>query len=139
MMNTTNWFAVAATVGLLVSCGGATGVEPLRPAASDPRFVRILRDHSAWRSRQPAHGKPSSFAPPTPVEIYLSSGMRVLVVENHEQPLIAIRWIAPIGASDVSSGKQGLANVLAKMLAEGAGRRDAATLAVQERLNARSD
>jgi zinc protease len=127
MTRRTRSFAVVAALNALVSCGPTQPHPDLQTRDHDSSAVRATADEDGWRSTPPAHGKLSSFVPPTPQETRLSSGMRVLVVENHEQPLIAIRWIAPIGAADVPAGKQGLAHVLAKMLAEGAGRRDAAT------------
>jgi zinc protease len=125
------WTYVVArmlALGLVVSCSPSATRDTVRPTAGESGPSSRAADGDAWRSTPPAHGNLSGFKPPTPQEVRLSSGPRLIVVENHEQPLIAIRWIAPIGAADVPAGKQGLAHVLAKMLAEGAGERDADAL-----------
>jgi predicted Zn-dependent peptidase len=57
----------------------------------------------------------------------LANGIRVVVMENHALPLVAVRVVAPRGAADVPAGKQGLAYLLVHMLADGSVTRDAAT------------
>jgi zinc protease len=56
----------------------------------------------------------------------LANGVRLVVIENHALPLVAVRVVAPRGAADVPGGKQGLAYLLVRMLADGSADRDAA-------------
>jgi zinc protease len=122
--------AMATALGYFASCHPVKAHQPMQAPARDSGMSPVSehRDDDAWRSQPRIQDVPLKFDPPRPQEVRLPSAVRVLVVENHETPLVSIRVIAPLGAADVPAGKQGLANVLAKMLVEGAGRRDAAAL-----------
>jgi len=116
------------TLATFVACSTA-GSEVVRSTGRPRMQARPseTRDET-WRFRPPAHAGSSSFAPPAATEFHLASGIRVIVVENHVFPLAAVRVIAPRGTSDAPTGKQGLAYLVAQMLAEGSMTRDAPTL-----------
>ena len=69
------------------------------------------------------------FTPPAPTSATLSNGVRVLLVENHEVPLVygRIAWLA--GGWTDPARQEGLAAVTLDMMDEGAAGRDAAALA----------
>jgi predicted Zn-dependent peptidase len=73
------------------------------------------------------------------VERTLSSGMRVLMVERHDQPTIACGWMARVGSSNERPGITGLAHLFEHMMFKGSrtiGTKDAARDA---ELNAQQD
>ncbi|MEO8200607.1 MAG: insulinase family protein [Gemmatimonadota bacterium] len=55
----------------------------------------------------------------------LTNGMRLVVVENHAQPVLSISLTLPAGAAYDPTGKEGLANMAAQLLTKGAGDRSA--------------
>jgi predicted Zn-dependent peptidase len=59
----------------------------------------------------------------------LSNGLKVLLVEKHEVPLVQINLIVFAGSGMEPTGKMGLASMTADMLDEGAGTRSALELA----------
>ncbi len=81
------------------------------------------------RSLAPAPLPAGTFVPPAPVEATLSNGVRVVLVENHEVPLVYGRLVFLANGSSDPVGKEGLASVTMDMLDEGAAGKDAAALA----------
>jgi len=67
------------------------------------------------------------FAFPKYTELFLSNGLKVFVIEDHEQPTVALRL--QIRGGEVSESIPGTAAVVAEMLTKGAGKRDALTIA----------
>jgi zinc protease len=76
---------------------------------------------------QPEAPRPYHF--PRITRSTLANGLRVLVSENHNAPIVAIRALVRSGADHDVAHKAGLAAVTADMLDEGAGARDALQLA----------
>lgn len=62
-------------------------------------------------------------------EVTLSNGARVLIVENHEQPVVTVNLRIQSGTADDPAGKGGLASVVATMLNKGTVDRDAKQIA----------
>lgn len=71
--------------------------------------------------------KPFSF--PTASEAQLSNGLRVLLIPQHEQPVLSLTVMVPAGSGHNPLTKPGLAALTAAMLTEGTSRRTAAELA----------
>jgi zinc protease len=69
------------------------------------------------------------FDPPVPVEKKLKNGARVLIVENHQIPLVTVEVAVLHGVDADPPGKPGLAEFVADMLDEGTKTRSAARLA----------
>jgi zinc protease len=67
----------------------------------------------------------STFALPIVTEGELSNGLRIVVVENHELPLIDLRLAFNVGGWTDPAGQEGLAEAAMDMLNEGAGDYDA--------------
>jgi len=59
----------------------------------------------------------------------LDNGLRVLVAENHNAPLVGLRALVRSGADHDTAQLAGLAGITAELLDEGAGKRDAIRLA----------
>lgn len=94
----------------------------LLPAACAPKV--------APREAFPAPLEPRDFAIPTPSEAKLSNGLRVVLLENHEVPLVYVRIALVPGGWTDPEGKEGLAEVTLDMMNEGAGAYDAAGLSL---------
>lgn len=61
--------------------------------------------------------------------VKLSNGAQVLIVENHEQPVVTVNLRIRSGTAYDPAGKGGLASVTASMLNKGTGERDARQIA----------
>ena len=76
---------------------------------------------------QPTDPRPYHF--PEITRKTLGNGLRVLVAENHNAPLVSLRALVRSGADHDTNETAGLASVTADLLDEGAGARDAIQLA----------
>lgn len=76
---------------------------------------------------QPTEPRPYHF--PQITRTTLPNGLRVLVAENHNAPLVSMRALVRSGADHDSAKTAGLASIAADMLDEGAGDRDAIRIA----------
>ena len=82
-----------------------------------------------FRSTAPSPGEPRPYHFPHVSRQTLANGMRVLVAENHNAPLVALRVLVRSGADQDNAELAGLASLTAELLDEGAGARDAIRLA----------
>ena len=71
--------------------------------------------------------KPATFPPFQ--EAVLANGVRVVLVERHDQPVLSLSLAFPAGESYAPAGKEGLANMTAALLTKGAGTRSAEEIA----------
>jgi len=85
-----------------------------------------------------AQGYPKTPPPPGPLtpapfppfqEVLLPSGLRMLVVESHKQPIVSLSLSFPAGSVTDPAGKEGLAEMVAGLLTKGAGKRTAEQVA----------
>jgi len=81
------------------------------------------------RSSPPLPGPPPALILPPLHTFTLANGLRVWVAEMPEVPVAEVRFVVECGAADDPPERPGLASMTAAMLSEGAGRRDAETLA----------
>lgn len=51
----------------------------------------------------------------------LDNGLRVFIMETREVPLVSVRLLIPIGSAHDTPGREGIANLTARMLLKGAG------------------
>ena len=101
--------ASASAAALLVTVAPlASAQQPTRPPA-------------------PAAVKPAQFPPFQ--EAVLANGLRVVLVENHRDPVVAFRLVLPAGKLFDAKGKEGTADVVASLLTKGAGQRTAEQIA----------
>jgi zinc protease len=81
------------------------------------------------RSIAPQPGPPRPYHFPHVVRRTLDNGLRLLVAENHNAPLVSVRSLVRSGADYDTPELAGLASLTAELLDEGAGTRDAVRLA----------
>ena len=81
------------------------------------------------RSQAPAPTEPRPYHFPHITRATLPNGLRVLVAENHNAPLVSFRALVRSGADHDTLQTAGLAALAADLLDEGAGNRDAIKLA----------
>src|SRR6478752_756507 len=81
------------------------------------------------RSKPPALGPAPALTLPPIVKRTLTNGLQVWIVEMHKVPLVDVTLLVRSGAAADPAGKNGVANVTADMLDEGAGTKSALDLA----------
>ncbi|HEX6945560.1 MAG TPA: pitrilysin family protein [Casimicrobiaceae bacterium] len=81
------------------------------------------------RTTAPAPAPPRPYHFPAVTRATLPNGLRVLVAENHNAPLVSMRALIRSGADHDDAATAGLAALTADLLDEGAGSRDAIRLA----------
>ncbi|HEY0371217.1 MAG TPA: pitrilysin family protein [Thermoanaerobaculia bacterium] len=81
------------------------------------------------RSTAPVPTEPRPYHFPHITRATLPNGLRVLVSENHNAPLVSFRTLIRSGADHDTHQTAGLASIAADLLDEGAGNRDAIQLA----------
>ena len=85
--------------------------------------------HAQYPTQPPPAGpiEPAVFPPFQ--EARLPNGLQLVVVENHEQPIVSISLSLPAGDAYDAAGKEGLADMVAGLLTKGAGTRTADQIA----------
>jgi zinc protease len=81
------------------------------------------------RSAPPNLGPPPTLTLPPIQELQLSNGLHVMLLEKHQVPVVQINVIVDVGTANDPADRIGLASMMADMLDEGAGSRDALELA----------
>lgn len=81
------------------------------------------------RTAAPQPGAPRPYHFPHITRATLDNGLRVLVAENHNAPLVSMRALVRSGADHDEAARAGLASITADLLDEGAGSRDGIQLA----------
>lgn len=81
------------------------------------------------RTTAPAAGEPRPYHFPNITRATLSNGLRLLVAENRNAPLVSLRALIRSGADHDTPHTAGLASITADLLDEGAGSRDTMRLA----------
>jgi zinc protease len=81
------------------------------------------------RSKPPAAGPQPTLKLPPIQHFTLSNGMKVVLMEKHELPLVEMELMVNTGSVMNPSDKPGLASMVAEMMDEGAGSRNALELA----------
>jgi zinc protease len=81
------------------------------------------------RNIAPAAAEPRPYQFPHITRVTLPNGLRVLVAENHNAPLLSFRTLIRSGADHDTHATAGLAAITADLLDEGAGQRDTIQLA----------
>jgi len=95
-------------------------------AAAAPVAAQI-RDWPSEPVPKPLAAKPVTF-PPYEVRT-LPNGLRVVVVEHHEQPSVSLRMLVGAGTAQDLAPKIGVANLVASLLDQGTARRSAQQIA----------
>jgi zinc protease len=77
----------------------------------------------------PAPATRQAPAYPPAQEVVLPNGLRLVVMENHREPLISIALTLPAGTAYDATGKEGTAELVTALLTRGAGSRSAEQVA----------
>ncbi len=100
--------------------------------------ARTANQSEAWRRRPPLPDPLKPFELPATREVQLKNGLRLVMAEDRRMPLVTARLSLPVGSADDPQGAAGLAEAIAHLITEGAGKRDGEQLAREvERLGAR--
>lgn len=117
---------LALGMGLLL-CAATSGASPPQGGEYVPGVTSVAGDID--RSQLPGPGPAPRIALPVPERMTLSNGTKVLVVERHTLPVVAMLMVWPVGGLDDPSDRPGMAALCADMLDEGAGDKGALDLA----------
>lgn len=113
----------AITVAPTVQVAALTAPADIQIFTPAPAGERIL---------PPAPGAPIAAAIPTPVETRLANGLRVIVVEKHDLPLVsATVVVTPGGGAADPANRAGLNSLAADLLTKGTTTRSATDIARQ--------
>lgn len=97
-----------------------------------PKDIVIHTQASAeTRVAVPAPGAPVSPTIPTASESKLANGMRLIVVEKRDLPIVTATVVAPAGGTRDPAGKAGTASLAAALLTKGTATRSAEQIAQQ--------
>jgi len=116
------------TIALLFACSPQKAAEKPPAVLSAPPAASSGTNPDAFRTARPSPGSPGVFSYPTPAEVVLPNGLRVLHVERPGR-VVSLTLVVRHGASSVSEGKSGLAALTARMLSESTKKRSAMALA----------
>jgi zinc protease len=86
---------------------------------------------ASFREQAPAPGPRIAFVPPSIQAFTLKNGIRVLLVERHDLPIVSVRIVVKAGAGDVPSEPPGLLSFLGAMLEQGTKKRSALQISDQ--------
>jgi predicted Zn-dependent peptidase len=81
------------------------------------------------RSGAPALSQVKNLSLPVPVRFTLSNGLKVVLMEKHNVPMVQVNLLIQTGNYDDPGGKEGLASFAMDVLDEGAGNFTALQLA----------
>ncbi|MFL9841230.1 pitrilysin family protein [Sphingomonas sp. ST-64] len=112
------------------SVGVATTVK-VAPLVAPRDIVIHTAANEADRVAIPAPGAPVSPAIPVANETRLANGMRVIVVEKRDLPIVTATVVAPAGGAEDPQGKAGTAALAADLLTKGTATRSAEQIAQQ--------
>lgn len=120
--------APAGAKGDTVAVASTVQVAPL----AAPANVEIMTPApEGERVAPPAPGAPVAAAIPAPQEIRLANGLRVLVVEKHDLPLLTAALVATGGGAADPSDRAGVGSLTADLLPKGTRTRSATQIAAQ--------
>ena len=112
----------SVTNGSVISVGRAEKLAVPPPEAAAQ--ARPSTPDAEFRQKRPEPAAAQApFAAPVPVERKLKSGARLLVVESHHVPLVAIEVLIGTGVDGEPEGRGGLAAFTAGLLREGTRKR----------------
>lgn len=99
------------------------------PLAVPPGIAIHTPAPAATRVQPPAPAAPVALSLPTPVERRLPNGMRVVIVEKHDLPIVTASLVASGGAAADPAGKAGVGELAAGLMTQGTATRSATEIA----------
>ncbi|MDO7844091.1 M16 family metallopeptidase [Sphingomonas immobilis] len=118
--------APAGTKGDAIAVANTVQVSALKAPAD---MAVPTPASAAERIAPPAPGTPVAAAIPTPQEFKLANGLRVIVVEKHDLPLLSASLVTQGGAAWDAPGRAGLASLTADLMTKGTATRSATQIA----------
>jgi zinc protease len=82
-----------------------------------------------WRANAPPAGPPSRLSLPVPASFQLANGLTVMLIEQHQLPIVSAHLVVLNGSDANPVDKPGLASFAAQMLPEGTARRSSTEVA----------
>lgn len=101
------------------------------PLVAPPNVPVVVAASAADRVQPPAPGAPITPVLPVPVERRLANGLRLVVIERHELPIVTAYMVADGGSSTDPVGRAGLAGMTADLLTKGTATRSATDVVSQ--------
>ena len=126
-MSTFRLCKTLTAAGLLLATAAA-GLAQAAPKAAAPKTAAANTAKTAKQTPPPPAALKEIHFPPFEQKT-LANGLRVVVVEQHDQPLVSLRVILDAGKAYEPAGKSGLAEATASLLTKGTATRNAQQLA----------
>ncbi|MEG3151965.1 pitrilysin family protein [Sphingomonas sp. ZT3P38] len=120
--------APAGVKGDTVTVASTVQVAPL---VTPPDVVVVTPAPAAERIAPPAPGAAVSPAIPSPQELRLANGLRVIVVEKHDLPLLTASLVASGGGAADPANRAGVGSLTADLLTKGTKTRSATQIAAE--------
>jgi zinc protease len=98
-------------------------------SAAAPKEMEGINQPELWRAQTPAPMATRALKLPTPTRFTLPNGLTVLLVEQHDLPVVAANLVIRTGSGANPPDVPGLANFTAGMLDEGTKTRNALAIA----------
>jgi zinc protease len=125
-----------ATAALALAAAGCTSAPPPAVETPQPQITPVTVTPPAVptlnRTVPPVLGAVRPLTVPRVEERTLENGLRILVVEHHELPVVDAQLIVRTGGEADPARHTGLAGIMAQMLSEGTTTRSALQIADQE-------
>ncbi|MEA2747130.1 MAG: zinc protease, partial [Myxococcales bacterium] len=118
------------TLIALAACGGEAPpplapAQPTLPVLPPPIVPPTGTPDAPFRQQAPAADGKITFVAPKVVEAQLKNGLRVLIVERHELPVVGLRLVVGSGAGDYEGARPGALSFLGGMIEQGTKKRTA--------------
>jgi zinc protease len=128
-LKTTNRAVVYGVPGKKVVDDPPRTKEEEEKEAKETSTVAAKGPDEPWRATEPQAGPLSKLQLPVPASFKLDNGLTVMVVEQHELPVVAANLVVLSGSDANPLDKSGLASFTAAMLQEGTTKRSALQIA----------
>jgi zinc protease len=118
---------------VLLGCGGMPPLPPAPPAPAPAAWIPMTpapapdatTPDAPFRLQPPAAAAPIAWTAPVVTELRLKNGLRVLFVERHDLPVVAVEVVERVGAGDLPGLRPGVASFMGSMLEQGTDKRNA--------------
>ena len=130
-MKVSLWLVPFALAASLAGCGDPPvpvmpSPSPVLPPPPPPAVQPATETPDApFRQHAPAPDGKITFVAPKVVEATLKNGLRVLIVERHELPIVGLRLVVVSGAGDLEGARPGSLSFLGSMIEQGTKKRNA--------------
>jgi predicted Zn-dependent peptidase len=124
---------MATSLLALAACASTPAMPPPpaappgvpRPAPASTAPSRAETPDAPFRTAPPPADGSVTFTPPKIVSFNLKNGVKVLMVERHELPIVAVRVVVKGGQGDLATERPGVMSFVGAMLEQGTATRTA--------------